>query len=136
MDNDYSLYPKDLFSRIGKRLGLEKELALIKKHVRFFIVLLLVFIILSTFAFIGVKSVLEESDFLPFLSLIFSDPGMVVKYWDSFILSVSESMPGFVFAGFIFSLAFLMLFLRFTVFAVDKISSVLKLINKQRYRNS
>lgn len=133
--NNSSLPPKDLFPRIIKRLGLEKELSLVKRYAGFFSVLLIVFIVLSIFAFIGVKSVLKESGLLPFLSLIVSDPFMVVKYWDSFLFLVFESAPGFALAGLIFSFAFTMLFARFVFFAIDKISNNLKLIAKQKYGN-
>ena len=133
MDNSSSLPPKDLFERIIKRLGLEKELSLIKRNMRFFSVLSVIFIVLSIFAFIGVKSVLREYSVMPFLSFIFSDPDIVIKYWHSFLFSIFESIHGFAFAGFIFSIAFLLLFIRFVFFAIDKILSILKLINKQKY---
>ncbi len=133
--NNSSLPPKDLFPRIIKRLGLEKELILVKKNAEFFSVLLIIFIVLSVFAFIGVKSVLKESGFLPFFSLVFSDPGMVVNYWDSFLFLIFESAPGFLFAGFIFSFALVMLFARFVFFAIDKIFNTLKLITNQKYGN-
>ena len=135
MNNNSPLPPKDLFPRIMKRLGLEKELVLVKRYAGFFSVLLTIFVVLSIFAFIGVKSVLKESGFLPFISLIFSDLGMVVKYWDSFLFLIFESAPGFVFAGFIFSLAFAMLFARLVLFAIDKILNTLKLISNQKYGN-
>ena len=135
MNKNYPSYPKGLFSKIVKRLGLEKELALIKKHIRFFAVLLAIFIVLFIFAAIGVKSVLKESDFLPFFSLIFSDPGIVVKYWDSFLLSVFESTPGFAFAGFILAFAFMMFFTRIIFISIDKISHLLKLIAVQKHGN-
>ena len=50
--------PRGLFSRIIKRLGLEKELALVKGNLKFFTALLAMFLTLSVFALIGVKHVL------------------------------------------------------------------------------
>jgi len=128
-----SLVPQGLFSHVIKRLGLEKELTLVKGNLKFFATLLVVFLLLSTFALIGVKHVLEESSFGPFVSLIFSDPSIVIKYWDSFMFATFESMPGITAAGLLFSLAFLILFIRLAVFALDKISIIMKSINKQKY---
>lgn len=125
--------PRGLFSHIISRLGLEKELAIVQRHLKFFTVLFGIFLILSIFAFIGVKHVLATSSFGPFLYLAFSDPGVVIKYWHSFLFAAFESMPGIVIAGLIFSLAFLMLFVRFAVFAIEKTAILIKSINKQKY---
>jgi len=125
--------PRGLFSRIIKRLGLEKELILVQKYLKFFVILFAIFLALSIFAFIGAKHMLAESSFGPFISLIFSDPDAVIRYWRSFLFATSESMPGIVVAGLAFSLAFLMLFIRFVVFAIDKTAILIKTINKQKY---
>ena len=76
-----SLVPRGLFSRIIKRLGLEKELTIVRRNLKFFTTLLVMFLVLSVFAFIGVKHVLATSSFGPFLYLAFSDSGIVIKYW-------------------------------------------------------
>lgn len=125
--------PRGLFSRVIKRLGLEKELSLVKGNLKFFATLLVMFLILSVFAVIGVKHVLVTSSFGPFLYLAFSDPSVVIKYWHSFMFAAFESMPGVAIAGLIFSLAFLMLFVRFAVFAIEKTAILMKSINKQKY---
>ena len=125
--------PRGLFSRIIKRLGLEKELTLVKGNLKFFTALLAMFLTLSVFALIGVKHVLATSSFGPFLYLAFSDPGIVIKYWHSFLFAAFESMPGVAIAGLIFSLAFLILFVRFAVFAIEKTAILIKSINKQKY---
>ena len=132
-DKQENYIPRGLFSRIIKRLGLEKELAIVKSNLKFFTTLLVTFLILSVFAFIGVKHVLATSSFGPFLYLAFSDPGIVIKYWHSFMFAAFESMPGVVIAGLIFSLAFLILFVRFAVFAIEKTATLIKSINKQKY---
>ncbi len=125
--------PRGLFSRIIKRLGLEKELALVRGNLKFFTTLLVMFLILSVFAFIGVKHVLAISSFGPFIQLALSDPGVVIKYWHSFLFAAFESMPGVAIAGLIFSLAFLILFIRFVVFAIEKTAILIRSINKQKY---
>ena len=63
--------PRGLFSRIIKRLGLERQLQIIKRNLGFFIGGLAVFVILSTFAIIGLREVLSESSFGPFVSFVF-----------------------------------------------------------------
>lgn len=126
---------RGLFSRIIKRLGLEKELALVKRHLRSFVVLLVIFLGLVIFASIGIKHELAESSVGPFLSLIFSDPGIVIKYWHSFVFAAFESMPGVMVTVLFLSLAFLVLFIRLAVFTVEKLFIVIKSINKQKYGN-
>lgn len=125
--------PRGLFSRVIKRLGFEKELVLVRGNLKFFTTLLVMFLILSVFAVIGVKHVLSTSSFGPFLYLVLSDPSVVIKYWHSFLFAAFESMPGIAIAGLIFSLAFLMLFVRFAVFAIEKTAVLIKSINKQKY---
>ena len=125
--------PRSLFSRIIKRLGLEKELALIKGNLKFFSTLLVIFLVLSVFAFIGVKYVLAESSFGPFISLMFSDPGVVIKYWHSFTFAAFESMPGITAAALFLSVAFMILFIRLAAFAVERFFIIIKSINKQKY---
>lgn len=125
--------PKDIFSRITKRLGLEKQLILTKNHLRIFLVLSSAFVLLSISAVMGLKALLKQSSFIEFSSLLFSDPDMVSKYWKSFLLSTVESFPGFAVAGLILSVAFFMLFLRFFIFAIEGVFSILSLIKKQKY---
>jgi hypothetical protein len=125
--------PRGLFSRIIKRLGLEKELILVKRYLGFFAGLLVIFLFLSVFAFIGIKHVLAESSFGPFVSLILSDPGAVIKYWHSFLFAAFESMPGITATALLFSLAFLALFIRLAALTFEKLFIVIKSINKQKY---
>ncbi len=124
--------PRGLLSQIIKRLGLEKQFRIVKRHLGFFATILLVFLLLSIFAFIGLKEVLSESSFGPYLSLIFSDPGTVLKDWHSFGLSVSESMPGITIVGLLLSVAFLMLFARFVSVYFGKFLSLSGSIKKQK----
>jgi len=112
---------------------LEKELALVKGNLKFFTALLVIFLTLSVFALIGVKHVLAESSFGPFISLIFSDPGVVIKYWHSFTFAVFESIPGITGMALFLSVAFLVLFIRLAAFAVERFFMVIKSINKQKY---
>jgi hypothetical protein len=125
--------PRGLFARVIKRLGLEKQLGIARRHLRFFAALLGVFIFLSIFAFIGLRQVLAESGFGPYLSLIFSDPGAVLKYWDSFLFSVFESIPGVGIAIFLAALAFLLLIIRLASSSLEKFYLTAKFIRRQKY---
>src|SRR3989344_1949146 len=125
--------PRGLFSRIIKRLGLERQLQIIKRSLGFFIGGLTVFVFLSVFAVIGLHEVLAESSFGPFVSLIFSDPAVVIKYWYSFTFAAFESMPGITGMILFLSVAFFILFIRLAAFAVERFFIVIKSINKQKY---
>ena len=125
--------PHGLFSRIIKRLGLEKELIIVKRYLGFLTGLLVIFLFLSVFAFIGIKHVLAESSLEPFISLIFSDPGIVIKYWHSFAYAAFESMPGVTATALFISVAFLLLFIRLAAFSFEKLFIVIRSINKQKY---
>lgn len=133
MQDENNNQPKDLFSRIIQRLGLEKELALVRGNLTFFSTLLVIFCVLSIFAFIGVRHVLAESSFGPFVALIFSDPSIVIKYWQSFLFATFESMPGMIAAGLLFSIAFLLLCIRLAAASVERFLAITKSIHKQTY---
>lgn len=120
--------PRGLFNRIIKRLGLEKQLGIIRRNLGFFSAMFIGFTILFTFAVIGLREVLDESSFGPLLSLLFSDPGAVIANWHSFIFSVFESMPTLAVAVLILALAFLLFSVRLIAVSFGKFSSLAKKI--------
>ena len=126
--------PRGLFDRIIKRLGLEQQLHIVRRHLGFFTGALAVFSVLSIFAFVGLKEVLKHSSFGPFISLIFTDPGMVLKYWHSYTLLVLESVPGADALGFLAAIGFLLLFLKFASRYFEKLSSINKIIKKYGHK--
>ena len=125
--------PRGLFSRIMKRLGLERQLKIIKRNLGFFVGGLAVFVFLSVFAIIGLREVLSESSFGPYLSLVFSDPWMVLKNWHSFTFSVFESVPGASLVVLLFAVAILLMFVRLASIYLNKFLSIIKKINKKQY---
>ena len=125
--------PRGLFSRIIKRLGLERQLQIIKRNLGFFVGGLVVFILLSVFAVIGLHEVLAESSFGPFVSLIFSDPSAVLKNWHSFVFSVFESVPGASLVALLFAVAVLLMFVRLVDAYLNKFILIIKKINKKEY---
>ncbi len=119
--------------RIIRRLGWEKQLAVVERNLGLFTGLFAGIILLSIFAFIGLMHELVESSFGPFLALIFSDPVIVFKYWHSFIFSVFESMPGISIISLILTAAFLMLCVRLISVNFQKFLALIKLIRKQKH---
>jgi hypothetical protein len=126
---------RGLFSRIMKRLGLEIKLRVVKKYLGFCIIAFIIFAVLFGAAFIVLKQLVAESNLGAFLSLIFSDPQAVLKYWDSFALSILESIPGFTAFVFLLSTAFLLLLVRAIILYFEKLLSIIKSIRKQRYEH-
>lgn len=112
--------PEGLFARIMGRLGLEKELRLVRNNLGFFGGLAVIFLVLSGFAFIGVRQVWQESSVGPLLALAFSDPSIVVRYWHSFVLSVIESVPGISAALLLFAVATCLLFGRMLAGTIER----------------
>ena len=127
--------PRGLFSRIIRRLGLEIQIFVVKEHLSVFVVLLIVFVVLSVFAVIGLKYALAKSGFGPYLSLVFSDPGAVIKYWHSFILSVFESMPSSMIFLVLLGAALILLAVRLICTALEKLFSLKKSISRQLHGN-
>ncbi len=124
--------PRGLFARIMKRLGLERQLQIIKRNLGFFVGGLVVFVFLSVFAVIGLHEVLAESSFGPYLSLVFSDPWMILKNWHSFAFSVFESVPGANLVILLFAMAILLMLIRLVDAYFNKFLSIIKNINKQK----
>lgn len=126
---------RGLFSRIMKRLGLEIKLRVVKRYLGFYIIAFIIFAVLFGTAFIVLKQLVAESNLGAFLSLILSDPLAVLKYWDSFALSILESIPGFTAFVFLLSTAFLLLLVRTIILYFEKLLSIIKSIRKQRYEH-
>ena len=116
--------PEGLVSRIMRRLGLEQQLRIVRRHAGFFAGLTLVFGVLFIFAIIGFREVMTESSFGPYVSLIFSDPGAVARYWHSFVLSLEESLPGLSLALLLFVSAVVLLMIRLVARAGEKIMHI------------
>lgn len=83
----------DLFEKITQRIQREKALSRARRNVALFCVLA----IISCAAFgIGVKIAVDgfnNSGFLHFSSLLFSDFKTVAAYWQSFAMAILESLP-------------------------------------------
>ncbi len=83
----------ELFDLVVAKINQERSLSIAKRHVfiyGFGFILALVAVIP---AFIWFKSGITNSGFMDFFSLLFSDSSFVVSYWQSFTMSLLESLP-------------------------------------------
>ncbi len=85
--------PEGIFERVMAHIRLEQRFLTIKRRLMIF-----------SFGFVGsaialvpvfklTQSSFAESGFLHFISLIFSDFGITVSYWQSFAMSLLETLP-------------------------------------------
>jgi len=93
---------KDLLARIMGRIHSEKRLRSIKQRLVIFGFLLLGSIVALVPVFRQAQAEFAQSGFLEYLSLIFSDAGVIASNWQSYLFALLESLP-------IISLAWLLL---------------------------
>lgn len=75
------------------RIHREQRILVIKRRIAVFSIVLIGSIIAFFPVFNMLKSAFVESGFMQFLSLLFSDFEVVLSYWQSFALSLLESLP-------------------------------------------
>jgi len=75
------------------RIHREKQLLTVRRRIFIFSFIFIVSIIAIIPVFHGLEKAISDSGFLQFLSLIFSDFKIVMTYWQSFALSLLESLP-------------------------------------------
>lgn len=84
--------PEGLFEQIMRRVHKEERLLAVKRMIVFSLGL-----IGSAIAFFPalqtMRGVFAESGFMEFFSLLFSDAGLVMTYWQNFIMTLLESLP-------------------------------------------
>ena len=106
--------PQALLGKIMLRLEQEKKLVIIKRRVAFFSAGLIFSVLALIPAFKMVWDGVASSGFTQFLSLLFTDSGVVMAYWQSFGLTLLESLPVFsiiIFLVIIFTLLDSVIFL-------------------------
>lgn len=85
--------PKGLFNKIMARIQEERRLLTIKRQLAIFSLGVAGSAIAFIPAFKMLQTGLYESGFLQFFSLIFSDFGTVISYWQNFVMSLLETLP-------------------------------------------
>ena len=119
---------EQLFERILMRIKEERRLIAVKR------MLVASFVVMagSVAAFIPIfnaaRTGLYESGFINSLSLIFSDFGIVMSYWQNFALSLLETFPVLEVAGVLFVGAIFFLSVNFIVKSIQYILAPSKLI--------
>ncbi len=100
MNTFYIEPPIELFERIIMRIHKEERVLVLRRVILFSITL-----VVSVVGFFPALNMLisdfNQSGFLNFLSLIFSDFPTVVKYWQSFAMILLESLPALSLALFL-----------------------------------
>lgn len=85
--------PAELLGRILNSIQREKGLRAAKKRIAIFSLGVLGSLVAAIPVFQAAHGAVVESGFSHFLSLIFSDFGTVITFWDKFIFSIFESLP-------------------------------------------
>jgi hypothetical protein len=95
--------PAELLGRIMARIHEEERLKSIKKRLFLFSTTVLV----SAIAFIPATNAFwdgfAQSGFLQFISLLFSDFGLIIDDWQNFGLAILESLPVMSITAFLFT---------------------------------
>jgi len=114
--------PEGLFDRIICRIREERRILVFKRRFVFYFVGAIGSLIAFISAFNVMWTELTQSGLVQFISLIFSDTGAVLAFWDVFALSILESLPAFNIAT---VLAILFIFLGSLKLLARDISAVL-----------
>lgn len=111
--------PQGLFTRIIKRLGIEKQLQVVRRHLGLFAVLLFVCLVLAFIAFLKLHDALMETSFGPYVAIAIHDPRLLFAYAHSFLFLLIESVPGIGISITLFLVACVMLIARYAGSAID-----------------
>jgi len=85
--------PAELFDKIISRIEKEKRFAAVRRRIFIFSFGMIASLAASFFAFQAMRAAFIESGFIEFFSLIFSDSGVILAYWQNFLLTLMESLP-------------------------------------------
>jgi hypothetical protein len=125
----------DLFARIMRRLGLERQLEILRQHLGIVVSGLVVAFALGVWVVHILRSVLIWSSFGSMAHLAFTDPQVVLRFGNTYVQSVAGSFPAIEIACFCATVAAILLLVRLTVNDVDVYQSVKEKINEQRYEH-
>ncbi len=100
--------PEGLLDKIMERIRREKHVLVVRRR----LVVIFLGFVASAAALVPVfnlaRADLRQSGFLQFLSLAFSDFGIIIAYWQSFAMSLLETIPAISLAIF-FTVIFMFL---------------------------
>ncbi len=87
--------PEGILDRIMARIREERRLLVFKRRLMLYSIGAIGSFIALVPAFGAMWTELAQSGLAQFISLIFSDTGAVLAFWDVFVLSILESLPAF-----------------------------------------
>ena len=107
--------PEELFGKIMERIHRQERLAALRKRLIIFSIGLAGSLAAFVPALRLMQQSLAESGFAQFFSLIFSDFGIVLTYWQNFALTLLESLPALSIAVFLVTIFVFLESLKFLV---------------------
>jgi len=113
--------PKDLFSKIISNIELSKRKRVLIKRVAVFSVSLLGSLAALVPAVLILRTNFTESGFYQYFSLMFSDFGTIISYWQDYFTSLLESLP-------VFSLIFLLLSILWFISSLEYLAKNIKFL--------
>lgn len=123
MNDDFLMEPPTgLMKKIIMRIHKEERVLVLRR-----IILFSVTLIFSTLSFIPISNMLmsdfNQSGFLHFVSLAFSDFSVVTAYWQSFTITLLETLPAISLALFF---AILLIFLESVKYLTKDVRTIIK----------
>lgn len=85
--------PDQLFDRVIAHLDYQRNLKQFKKRFGFGLTVLILLAFVSIFAWTNLYADLLRSGFGTYVSLMFTDSALVLGFWQSYLLTLLESMP-------------------------------------------
>jgi hypothetical protein len=124
--------PKGLFARIIRRLGLERQIQTVRKHLGLFVSGLFVALVFVYWIVQILRDVLMRSDFGPFARLAITDPQTMLRHGDMYAWSMLEAIPAVHAAICLAAIAGVMLLVRWTAQSMDSYRALRKAIHEHR----
>ncbi len=96
--------PKDLLDRIFFRINKEQRKRVLRARIVSFGSISIIAAVVLVFSLGELQKEIAQSGFTNFISILFSDWGVISVYWKEFAISILESMPIFGMAAFLGSI--------------------------------
>jgi hypothetical protein len=121
----------DLFTRIMRRLGLERQAHVIRTHLGILVPGLCIALIVGFWVARVLQVVLRWSSFGPMFNVAVRNPELIVRH--SYVHAMLSTIPSLEFAFFLFSLALVLLLIRWTAENVAAYRNVQKQIQYTKH---
>ena len=118
-----------LFERIIKNIEMEKNFIILRNKIILISIGAIFSIVLFVFSIILIKNEAVKSGFVSFFSLIFSDFSVITKNWNSFVISLLETIP-------IMNIVLMIFSGMITIFSLKIFSRGLQIFNNYKQHNN